>query len=207
MYKFGKIVYYFPVSNLNTTMSKSPTLQYYTPPKGFMITRMATLAERKEIGHENLVKALAPEIWSMLRNLQGKSVRTNYHGTRFNWCLGRLNGEIRARSQSKYNYNTESFYTYAEFENLLIGFDPTYTQRLWKLCAKALRDEKSLLGNKRKEAAMEAMREYDQKRRDVAAQLLADELAMSASEYGFPSNKNKGDSVKIHIDIEIEAWL
>jgi len=151
-------------------------LKDYTPPKGYMITREATLAERKAIGRKTLVKILTPDIWQMLYDLKGKSVRTRYHGTRFDWCIGRLNGDVRARSLSK--YNTESFYNYTEFENLLRCFDDsTYVQRLWKLCMKALRDEKSLQGDARK-------------------------LEEQKEEAVYSTNK-----VKIHIDIELEAWL
>lgn len=159
-------------------------LKDYTPPKGFMITREATLAERKQIGRKTLVKILTPDIWQMLYELKGKSVRTQYRGTRFEWCIGRLNGDLRARSRSK--YNAESFYNYTEFEDMLMWFDDsTYVQRLWKLCHKALRDEKSLQGNARKEEAMKHLRETMAKREERKA----------------------AKPVKIKIDIEIEAWL
>jgi hypothetical protein len=35
-------------------------LQNLTPPKGYMIAREATLAERKAIGHKALVDTVAP---------------------------------------------------------------------------------------------------------------------------------------------------
>jgi len=151
-------------------------LKDYTPPKGYMITREATLAERKRIGHETLVKILTPDIWQMLYDLKGKQIRMQYYGVRFDWCIGRLNGDVRVRCLSR--FNTESFYNYTEFERKLLKFlDPTFVQRLWKLCNKALCDEKALQGDARK---LE-----EQKEKAVCS-----------------TNK-----VKIHIDIELEAWL
>ena len=158
-------------------------LKDYTPPKGFMITREATLAERKQIGRETLVKVLAPEIWNMLYDLKGKHIRMQYFSLLLDWCIGRLNGDVRVRVKT---YRSEHFYNYDEFERRLMQFDPTFVQRLWKLCEKAIRDEKALRGNERKkakeDAAMEALREYDKKRR---------------------ANK----PVKIKIDLELQAWI
>lgn len=158
-------------------------LKDYTPPKGFMITREATLAERKRIGHETLVKILAPEIWNMLHDLQGKSVRTRYWNVLQDWSLAWKDGSVKARCNM---YHQTHYFNYAEFEGELMLFETTFVQRFWKLCHKALRDEKALRGNERKEAeidaAMEALREYDKKRR-----------------------KNK--PVKIHIDLELQAWI
>jgi hypothetical protein len=69
---------------------------------------------------------------------------------------------------------------------MLLDYEPTYVLRLHKLCLKNLRDEKSVRGNARKEAemdaAMERLREYDKKRRATKP-------------------------VKIKIDLELQAWI
>lgn len=158
-------------------------LKDYTPPKGFMVTREATLTERKQIGRETLVKVLAPEIWNMLYDLQGKQICMQYFSLLHDWCIGRLNGDVRVRVKTS---RSEHFYNYAEFESELLKFDPTFVQRLWKLCEKAIRDEKALRGNARKEAemdaAMERLREYDKKRKATKP-------------------------IKIKIDLELQAWI
>ena len=163
-------------------------LKDYTPPKGFMITREATLAVRKRIGHETLVKILVPEIWNMLHDLQGKRVRTRYWNVLQDWSLAWKDGSVKAKCNTvRCNTVLKSYYlNYAEFESELMLYETTFVQRFWKLCMKALCDEKALRGNERKEAkvdaAMEALREYDKKRRE-----------------------NK--PVKIHIDLELQAWI
>ena len=167
-------------------------LKDYTPPKGFMITREATYAERKQIGRETLVKVLAPEIWNMLYDLhlQGKSVSTltHYHAWKRDWCIVRYKGDVKARCKESNEYCSlgTSYMSYPDFESELLKFlDPTYVQRLWKLCAKALRDEKARRGNARKEEAMKHLRETMAKREERKA----------------------AKPIKIKIDFEIEAWL
>lgn len=150
-------------------------LKAYIPPKGYMITREATLAERKAIGREALVKVLAPEIWNMLHDLQGKSVRTRYWYVMQDWSLVWKDGSVKAKCSMCHQTN---YFNYAEFESALMLFsEPTFVQRFWKLCNKALLDEKSRRGNARK---LE-----EQKEETIR-------------------NINK---IEIHIDLEIEAWL
>jgi len=146
-------------------------LKAYTPPKGFMITREATLAERKRIGHETLVKVLSPEIWNMLHDLQGNSVRIRYWNVLLDWNLIWRDGSVKARRRTVWQTR---YFNYDEFVSELMKCEPTYVQRLWKLCEKALRDEKALRGNERK---LEEQKEEDVRR------------------------------VKIHVDIELQAWL
>ena len=155
-------------------------LKDYTPPKGFMITREATLTERKRIGHETLVKILAPEIWNMLWKLIGGYATVSHFGSITPWSY--KEGKVEAWVNCVVAY----YYDLPEFKDLLLDYEPTYVLRLHKLCLKNLRDQKSLRGNARKEAemdaAMERLREYDKKRR---------------------ANK----PVKIKIDLEYIAWL
>ena len=60
---------------------KSTLLQNLTPPRGYMINREATLAERKEIGRKALVNRLAPEIWNMLWKLNDYTTLSHFGST------------------------------------------------------------------------------------------------------------------------------
>lgn len=154
-------------------------LQNLTPPKGHMITREATLAERKEIGRKALVNRLAPEIWNMLWKLNDYTTLSHF-GLTTHWSY--KDGKVEAWVSCGVAY----YYDLPEFKDILLDYEPTYVLRLHKLCLKNLRDQKSLRGNARKEAemdaAMERLREYDKKRR---------------------ANK----PVKIKIDLELQAWI
>lgn len=122
-------------------------LKACTPPKGYLITREATLAERKAIGREALVKVLAPEIWNMLHDLRGKSVRIRYWNVLLDWNLTWIDGSVKARRRTVW---LTRYFNYDEFVSELMTCELTYVQRLWKLCHKALRDELALRGNERK---------------------------------------------------------
>lgn len=159
---------------------KSTLLQNLTPPKGFMITREATLTERKAIGRKALVDRLAPEIWNMLHELDGEHTTVSYNGSITHWSY--KDGKVEAWVNCVVIYQ----YDLPEFKDLLLDYEITYVLRMHKLCLKNLRDQKALRGNARKEAemdaAMERLREYDKKRR---------------------ANK----PVKIKIDLELQAWI
>ena len=159
---------------------KSTLLQNLTPPKGFMITREATLTERKAIGRKALVDRLAPEIWNMLHELDGEHTTVSYNGSTTHWNY--KNGKVEAWINCVVIYQ----YDFPEFKDLLLDYETTYVLRLHKLCLKNLRDQKALRGNARKEAemdaAMERLREYDKKRKATKP-------------------------VKIKIDLEYIAWL
>ena len=159
---------------------KSTLLQNLTPPKGYMINREATLAERKAIGHKALVDTVAPWIWNMLHQLSGGYATVSHFGSTIHWSKKGLS--VRAWVNCGVTY----YYDLPAFKDVLLGYEPTYVLRLHKLCKKNLRDEKSVRGNARKEAemdaAMERLREYDKKRR---------------------ANK----PVKIKIDLELQAWI
>lgn len=155
-------------------------LQNLTPQRGYMITREATLTERKAIGRKALVDRLAPEICNMLWKLNGEYTTVSHFGSITHWSY--KDGKVEAWVSCGVAY----YYDLPEFKDMLLDYEPTYVLRLHKLCAKNLRDEKSVRGNARKEAemdaAMERLREYDKKRR---------------------ANK----PVKIHIDLELQAWI
>ena len=159
---------------------KSTLLQELTPPRGYMVNREATLAERKEIGHKALVDIVAPWIWNMLHALSGEYTTLSHFGRTTQWRYKDGHAEAWVSCVHTYRYDLPAF------KDLLLRYEPTYVLRMHKLCAKNLRDEKSVRGNARKEAemdaAMERLRKYDKKRR---------------------ANK----PVKIKIDLEIEAWL
>ncbi len=159
---------------------KSTLLQNLTPPKGYMITREATFAERKEIGRKALVDRLAPEIWNMLHELDGEHTTVSYNGSTTHWNY--KNGKVEAWINCVVIYQ----YDFPEFKDLLLDYETTYVLRLHKLCLKNLRDQKALRGNARKEAemdaAMERLREYDKKRKATKP-------------------------VKIKIDLELQAWI
>ena len=158
---------------------KSTLLQELTPPRGYMVNREATLAERKEIGRKALVNRLAPEIWNMLWKLKEYTTLAHF-GSITHWSC--KDGKVEAWV----NCGVVYYYDFTEFYGMLLDYEPTYVLRMHKLCAKNLRDEKSVRGNARKEAemdaAMERLREYDKKRR---------------------ANK----PVKIKIDLELQAWI
>ena len=159
---------------------KSTLLQNLTPPKGYMINREATLAERKALGRKALVNRLAPEIWNMLWKLNGGYTTLSHFGKTTHWSY--KDGKVEAWVSCGVAY----YYDLPEFKDMLLDYEPTYVLRMHKLCLKNLRDEKSVRGNARKEAemdaAMERLREYDKKRR---------------------ANK----PVKIKIDLELQAWI
>jgi hypothetical protein len=147
-----------------------------------MITREATLVERKAIGRKALVDILAPEIWNMLHELSdnGFYITLSYFGRVIHWRYKDYIVEAFVSCVHTYRYDLP------EFKDMLLDYEPTYVLRMHKLCLKNLRDEKSVRGNARKEAemdaAMERLREYDKKRR---------------------ANK----PVKIKIDLELQAWI
>jgi hypothetical protein len=160
---------------------KSRQLKDYTPPKGYMITREATLVERKAIGRKALVDILAPEIWNMLHELSdnGFYITLSYFGRVIHWRYKDYIVEAFVSCVHTYRYDLP------EFKDMLLDYEPTYVLRMHKLCLKNLRDEKSLRGNARKEEAMKHLRETMAKREERKA----------------------AKPVKIKIDLEIEAWL
>jgi hypothetical protein len=153
-------------------------LQNLTPPKGYMINREATLAERKAIGHKALVDTVAPWIWNMLHQLSGGYATVSHFGSTIHWSK---NGDVQAwvNDGGVYHYDLQ------EFKDLLLSYEPTYVLRLHKLCAKNLRDQKALRGNARKEEELEHLRKILEKREERKA----------------------AKPVKIKIDLDIEAWL
>ena len=154
-------------------------LQNLTPPKGYMIAREATLAERKAIGHKALVDTVAPWIWNMLHELSGGYATVSHFGSTIHWSKKGLS--VRAWANCGVTY----YYDLPAFKDVLLSYEPTYVLRLHKLCKKNLRDEKSVRGNARKEEAMKHLRETMAKREERKA----------------------AKPVKIKIDFEIEAWL
>ena len=154
-------------------------LQNLTPPKGYMIAREATLAERKAIGHKALVDTVAPWIWNMLHELSGGYATVSHFGSTIHWSKKGLS--VRAWVNRGVTY----YYDLPAFKDVLLSYEPTYVLRLHKLCKKNLRDEKSVRGNARKEEAMKHLRETMAKREERKA----------------------AKPVKIKIDFEIEAWL
>jgi len=157
---------------------KSTLLQNLTPSKGYMIAREATLAERKEIGRKALVDTVAPWIWNMLHALGGGYTTLSHFGSITHWSK---NGDV----QAWVNDGVVHYYGFQEFKDILLSYEPTYVLRLHKLCAKNLRDQKSLRGNARKEEAMKHLRETVAKHEERKAT----------------------KPVKIKIDLEIEAWI
>lgn len=135
-------------------------LQNLTPPKGYMITREATLAERKEIGRKALVDRLAPEIWNMLHELNGEYTTLSHFGKTTQWRYEDEQAEAFVSCVHTYLYDLP------EFKDLLLRYEPTYVLRMHKLCLKNLRDQKSLRGNARKEEAMKHLRETMAKREE-----------------------------------------
>jgi hypothetical protein len=158
---------------------KSTLLQNLTPPKGYMIAREATLAERKAIGRKALVDTVAPWIWNMLHQLGGGYTTLSHFGSITHWSK---NG---AAVQAWANCGAVHYYDFQEFKDILLSYEPTYVLRLHKLCAKNLRDQKALRGNARKEEAMKHLRETVAKHEERKAT----------------------KPVKIKIDLEIEAWI
>ena len=153
-------------------------LQNLTPQKGYMIAREATLAERKAIGHKALVDTVAPWIWNMLHELSGGYATVSHFGSTTHWSK---NGDV----QAWVNDGSVYYYGLQEFKDVLLGYEPTYVLRLHKLCAKNLRDQKSLRGNARKEEELEHLRKILEKREERKA----------------------AKPIKIKIDFAIEAWL
>lgn len=157
---------------------KSSLLQELTPPRGYMVNREATLAERKEIGRKALVNRLAPEIWNMLWKLNDYTTLSHF-GSITHWSC--KDGKVEAWV----NCGVVYYYDFSEFYDMLLHYEPTYVLRLHKLCAKNLRDQKSVRSNARKEEAMEHLRKVLEKREERKAT----------------------KPVKIKIDLEIEAWI
>ena len=156
-------------------------LQNLTPPRGYMIkiNREATLAERKEIGHKALVDTVAPWIWNMLWKTNGEYTTLSHFGRTTHWSYKDGQAEAWVNDGGVYHYGLQ------EFKDVLLGYEPTYVLRLHKLCAKNLRDEKSVRGNARKEEELEHLRKVLEKREECKA----------------------AKPVKIKIDLEIQAWI
>lgn len=145
--------------------TSQPQLSDFIPQHGHLISRVATYAERKEIGYQRFVEELAPKIWDMLhRDMNGETVSIRYHRTQYEWGIDAATGNVLLKVNRKEESELVNAFTYQEFVSLLQELAPTFIQRLLKICTKTINDARSVNGSNHKKAVMQNFKQYVSKK-------------------------------------------